>query len=494
VRAGAATCMKRNAMSRWDASSAGAAAASCQVINVADVNQDARYIASETAIRSEVAVPLILHDRVIGVVDLESVRFAFFTEEHVRTLKLLAPQIANSVENARLYEELAQREQRMQQDLKAAYKLQSVLLPRTISGLIGAIWQLRDNLALDVGLRYAARVDPNVARFHCVRRDRRDVLLSHADFAECFRDADIAAEGAYCLNACLRRWIPHHLRVAIRQRPANLCHARPGADGVVFHHIGEEDRIGDAVRRADVRCDRVRDRVNDAEAILAESHPGHRCRHRHRGHRFPIAICDRGPQIPPDQSDCVKINGVSARLYILIRVRLNRVRERQKIISVEEVDQDVLGVVREQLGQFTDALNENRDLAVFFFSPYFSTAEKKGGLHRLLSDPEEILLNFLETLTERHRMPVIFRIRQRYDQMWDEAHRMLPVEVTSAIELDKQTVRSIGERIGEQTGREVELSSTVDPEILGGLVLRVGNFILDASIRNRLNQLRKQVA
>ena len=54
--------------------------------------------------------------------------------------------------------------------------------------------------------------------------------------------------------------------------------------------------------------------------------------------------------------------------------------------------------------------------------------------------------------------------------------------------------RSIGDRIGEQTGREVELSSEVDPDILGGIVLRVGNFILDASIRNRLEQLRKQVA
>jgi F0F1-type ATP synthase delta subunit len=55
-------------------------------------------------------------------------------------------------------------------------------------------------------------------------------------------------------------------------------------------------------------------------------------------------------------------------------------------------------------------------------------------------------------------------------------------------------VESIGERIGEQTGRQVELTSRVDPDILGGIVLRVGNFILDASIRNRLNQLRKQIA
>jgi ATP synthase F1 delta subunit len=70
----------------------------------------------------------------------------------------------------------------------------------------------------------------------------------------------------------------------------------------------------------------------------------------------------------------------------------------------------------------------------------------------------------------------------------------LPVEVTSAVELDPKTISSIGERIGEQTGLKVDLSSHVDPDIIGGIVLRVGNFVLDASIRNRLNQLRKQVA
>ena len=115
----------------------GAAATSRQVIRVADVKQDPRYIASHSEIRSEVAVPLVLHDRIVGVMDLESARLGFFTDHHVRALSLLAPQIATSVENARLYEELAQREQRMQQDLKAAYKLQSVLLPRTVSDVIG---------------------------------------------------------------------------------------------------------------------------------------------------------------------------------------------------------------------------------------------------------------------------------------------------------------------------------------------------------------------
>jgi F-type H+-transporting ATPase subunit delta len=157
-------------------------------------------------------------------------------------------------------------------------------------------------------------------------------------------------------------------------------------------------------------------------------------------------------------------------------------------------ERDVLDEVHDQLTEFADALNSNRDLAVFFFSPYFSVQEKKEGLKRAVTGADPFLMNFLEALIERHRMPVIFRIRARFEELWDEERRLLPVEVTSSVELDKGTVDSIGERIGEQTGRTVELSSKVDPEILGGIVLRVGNFVLDASIRNRLNQLRKQVA
>ena len=158
------------------------------------------------------------------------------------------------------------------------------------------------------------------------------------------------------------------------------------------------------------------------------------------------------------------------------------------------VERDLLDAVREQLGQFADALHENRDLATFFFSPYFSTEEKKDALKRTIEGADETFISFLELLIEEHRMPAIFRIRDRYEVLWDEAKRLLPVEITSAVELDEETVGAIGDRIREQTGQNVELSSHVDSAILGGIVLRVGNSILDASIRNRLNQLRKQVA
>jgi F-type H+-transporting ATPase subunit delta len=157
-------------------------------------------------------------------------------------------------------------------------------------------------------------------------------------------------------------------------------------------------------------------------------------------------------------------------------------------------EQDKLDVVREQLGEFADALDQQRELAVFFFSPYFATEEKKEGLHKAVEGADETVLNFLELLLEKHRMPAIFRVRRQFDELWEEENRLLPVQLTSAIELDESTVREVGDAIGERTGRRIELTSRVDPDILGGIVLRVGNSILDASIRNRLEQLRKQVA
>jgi ATP synthase F1 delta subunit len=157
-------------------------------------------------------------------------------------------------------------------------------------------------------------------------------------------------------------------------------------------------------------------------------------------------------------------------------------------------EQKKLDEIKDQLGEFADALESNHDLQVFFFSPYFSTKEKEEGLDKALTGADEVLVNFLKLLIENHRMPVIFRVRRAYDALWDEENRLLPVTVTSAVELDERTVGEIGDKIAEQTGRKVELSANVDPDLLGGIVVRVGNQVLDASVRNRLEQLRKQVA
>ncbi|MDQ3720355.1 MAG: ATP synthase F1 subunit delta [Actinomycetota bacterium] len=157
-------------------------------------------------------------------------------------------------------------------------------------------------------------------------------------------------------------------------------------------------------------------------------------------------------------------------------------------------EHDVLDRVHDELGEFADALDESRDLQVFFFSPYFSSQEKKEGIEQAVTDADEHFVHFLELLAERHRLPAIFRIRREYDRMWAEENKLLGVSVTAAVKLDQRIVDDIGRRIEEQTGKRIELSSTVDPDIVGGLVLQVGNMVMDASLKARLERLRKQVA
>jgi F-type H+-transporting ATPase subunit delta len=157
-------------------------------------------------------------------------------------------------------------------------------------------------------------------------------------------------------------------------------------------------------------------------------------------------------------------------------------------------ESDKLDAIRDQLGEFADAVAESHDLQIFLFSPYFSSQEKREGIAKAVSGAEAELLNFLELLAEKHRMPAIFRIRDRFDERWAEENRRLEVRLTSAVELDKDVVEHVREEIERQTERNVDLEAEVDPEVLGGLVLRVGNMVLDASIRNKLEKLRKEVA
>jgi ATP synthase F1 delta subunit len=164
--------------------------------------------------------------------------------------------------------------------------------------------------------------------------------------------------------------------------------------------------------------------------------------------------------------------------------------------SLFEVGRDMskLDSIGEELGQFADAVSADRELQVFLFSPYFSSAEKIEGLHRAVTGADPELMNFLELVVEKHRMPEIFRIRGRFDQLWKRENKRLDVTVTSAVELDPAVVEEVGAEVERQTGQKVELVSQVDDGILGGLVLQVGNMVLDASIRSRLEKLRKSVA
>jgi F-type H+-transporting ATPase subunit delta len=164
--------------------------------------------------------------------------------------------------------------------------------------------------------------------------------------------------------------------------------------------------------------------------------------------------------------------------------------------SLFEVAQehDTLDDIKEQLGQFADEMDSNRELQVFFFSPYFSSAEKKDGVQKVIDNGDEHLVRFLELLAERHRLPALFRIRREYDRLWAEENQLLPVTITSAVELDEDTVNDLGKKIEDQTGQDIELTAKVDPDLIGGLRMQVGNMVYDATIRGRLDKLRREVA
>ena len=184
----------------------GAAATSREVVRVHDTTKDPRYIASHPDIRAEVAVPLVVHDKVVGVMDLESERVGFFTDDHVRTLTVLAPQIANSVENARLYEELAARERHMEEDLKAARELQRVMLPDGAPEIEG--------METAVKLRPARQISGDVYD-----------VFEHKDQQTVIAIGDVSGKGAAAalygglVSGLLRMLAPR------RRRPADLLKA-----------------------------------------------------------------------------------------------------------------------------------------------------------------------------------------------------------------------------------------------------------------------------
>jgi F-type H+-transporting ATPase subunit delta len=160
-------------------------------------------------------------------------------------------------------------------------------------------------------------------------------------------------------------------------------------------------------------------------------------------------------------------------------------------VAKEKGKLDAIGA---DLAQFADEVEANRDLQVFLFSPHFASAEKVEGLKRAIGGADPELVNFLELLIEKGRTTELFRIRREFEVLWKRENKRIDVTVTSAVELDPAVVAKIGEEIERQTGQKVELASRVDDEILGGIVLQVGNMVLDASIRSRLEKLRKSVA
>jgi F-type H+-transporting ATPase subunit delta len=149
--------------------------------------------------------------------------------------------------------------------------------------------------------------------------------------------------------------------------------------------------------------------------------------------------------------------------------------------------------VREELADFVRSVDEVPELYALLQNPRLEPKQKSAILGELIGGADEILRNFLRLLAEKGRIGEIEAIAREFERLAAEAEGVVSVELTTAVDLSDEDARSIVERIEKSSGRKVEATRSVDPDLIGGIVLRIGSMRLDASVRGRLERLRREL-
>jgi F-type H+-transporting ATPase subunit delta len=157
-------------------------------------------------------------------------------------------------------------------------------------------------------------------------------------------------------------------------------------------------------------------------------------------------------------------------------------------------DKGRLQQVREELADFAASIREVPALRSLLRNPQLDPRVKAGALADLLGNSEEILRNFLLVLAEKGRSGEIEPIAAEFEKLAAAAEGRLDVELTTAYELSDDEAADILGQIERASGRKVEATRSVDPSLIGGLVLKAGSQRIDASVRGRLTRLRQQLA
>lgn len=151
-------------------------------------------------------------------------------------------------------------------------------------------------------------------------------------------------------------------------------------------------------------------------------------------------------------------------------------------------------VVQEELSDFVQSVEEVPELRALLRDPQLDPRAKVSALEAILGDADELLRNFLLLLTERGRAGELEEVQREFDRLVSAETGRLELELTTAVELSDEDYAQIVARIEEASGRTVEATRAVDPALLGGVVLQVGSLRLDASLRGRLERLRRDFA
>jgi F-type H+-transporting ATPase subunit delta len=156
-------------------------------------------------------------------------------------------------------------------------------------------------------------------------------------------------------------------------------------------------------------------------------------------------------------------------------------------------ESDSLATIREEFDEFAGAVRESEELRGLLRNPQIDPRAKWEILDDLASGANDEFRNFLHLLTEKNRLPELLEVYEEWERLLAAEEQLLEVELTTAIELDDDEAAGIVEKIEAAAKRKVEATRSVDPDLIGGLVLQAGSLRVDASIRGRLNDLREEL-
>jgi F-type H+-transporting ATPase subunit delta len=156
-------------------------------------------------------------------------------------------------------------------------------------------------------------------------------------------------------------------------------------------------------------------------------------------------------------------------------------------------DQKAVEPIRNEYRDFVSALAESEDLRSFLRNPQIESRAKREALEQILSGADERFLNFLRVLTEKGRIGEVEEIHKEWERLLAADERVLELELTTAVELSEKEAAGIVSQIEKASGRKVEATTSVDPGLIGGIVIQAGSQRLDASVRHRLEELREEL-
>jgi F-type H+-transporting ATPase subunit delta len=156
-------------------------------------------------------------------------------------------------------------------------------------------------------------------------------------------------------------------------------------------------------------------------------------------------------------------------------------------------EQGHLEAVHRDLGEFAAAVESSPELAAFLTNPQVEPAAKVSILGELSEGADDLVRNFLRLIASKGRAGQIPGIRDEFQVLVDRAQGRVAVELTTAFELSDDEAASIVSQIEQSSGRKVEATRKVDPELVGGMILQAGSLRVDASVRGRLQRLRHEL-